>query len=132
MASKLVHHTMKKILQLTFAIGSVWLLPAAGPSCLAAQSSTNVVDSRLLEKQPELRKQPKLKLRKKGVTGEVVLRFIVNVEGEVENVMIVSFNDPDFVESAFQAYEEARFRPGLLNGQPVATWVEVKAIFPPK
>lgn len=106
---------------------------AATTSARAASVLTGeLVDFEQLDVKPELKKPVKLKFKKKRVTGEVTLRFIVTAEGEVQDIVIVKFNDPDFVEPSFEAYERASYNPGMKDGVPVNTRVEVALIFEPK
>jgi TonB family protein len=111
---------------------AVLLLSTAIPVAQAADQKAEIVDINRLDTKPEIKRPPKIRFKKRGVAGEVVLRFVVNPEGKVENLMIVSFNDADFVEPAIQAYESAVYTPGVLGGVAVATRLEIKVEFPPK
>ncbi len=71
-------------------------------------------------------------VRKKGETAEVVLRFLVTGEGEVQKVVIVKFSHPDMIEPALLAYENAKYNPGMKNGRPVDTLMEVTEAYPAK
>jgi protein TonB len=58
--------------------------------------------------------------RRDGVEGRVVLRFVVNKEGQVENPEVVRA-EPEgvFEESALKAIVRYRFSPALIDGIPV-------------
>lgn len=71
-------------------------------------------------------------VRKKGEIAEVVLRFIVTGDGEVQKVVVVKFSHPDMIEPALLAYESAKYNPGMKNGRPVATLMEVREAYPSK
>jgi TonB family protein len=60
--------------------------------------------------------------------GEITLRFIVTARGDVTQLTVVKFSDPDMIDAAYDAYEDADFVPGMKNGQPVDTWVEVTQV----
>lgn len=68
-------------------------------------------------------------LRRAGVSGEVVIDFIVNTEGRVVNAFILRATDIRFGESALAAVQQWVFRPGTVNGQPVNTHMQVPIIF---
>jgi hypothetical protein len=57
--------------------------------------------------------------------GEIVLRFVVTERGEVAEMVMMRTTDPDMVPPAMDAYEKAQYQPGLKDGKPVATIVEV-------
>lgn len=63
--------------------------------------------------------------RENGAKPEITLRFVVTKEGAVENIVIVKFSHPDLIDVAMDAYENARFNPGMKNGEPVNTRIEV-------
>jgi hypothetical protein len=116
-------------------IGLTLLLLSGVPTSTAAPpkpADSEVFELAQLDTPPELKKPVKLRFRKKGVTGEVTLKFIVTKEGKVRDIMVPTFNDSDFVEPAFRAYEGASYTPGMRGGVPVATRIEVKAVFPEK
>lgn len=117
---------------LLLALFALAVFPNGATIANAQTPPGELVDSSRLEKQPELKKLPKIKLRKRGATGKVVLRFIVNKEGKIENLILVSFSDPDFIDPVLEAYEKAAYSPGMLDGKPVATWIEVTVAFPQK
>lgn len=56
-----------------------------------------------------------------GVTGRVVLEYVVNAEGVVEpgSVRVLEANDASFGESAVKAIEQSRFRPARIGGTAV-------------
>lgn len=68
--------------------------------------------------------------RRKGVEGRVVVRFLVNEEGHVEQPEIVEAEPQGvFEESALSAVRLWRFSPGRIKGDPVPTWVAVPLKF---
>lgn len=68
--------------------------------------------------------------RKQGVSGKVVLRFLVEPDGHVTRPSIVSANPEGYFEqSALEAIRHWRFKPGLYRGKAVATWVVLPVQF---
>jgi TonB family protein len=68
-------------------------------------------------------------LRAAGITGNVLVRFLVNSKGHTERVHVTSSSGPQFDEAAVTAVKKWLFKPGILDGQPVDTWTEVPIVF---
>ncbi len=68
--------------------------------------------------------------RQKEITGKVVLKFLVNEQGEVEQVAVIE-SSPEgvFEESAKNAVRSWQFEPGRVEGEKVKTWVTVPITF---
>jgi len=68
--------------------------------------------------------------RQREITGKVVLKFLVDKDGEVERVSVVSA-DPEgvFEDNAVSAVKKWRFEPGRVEGEPVPTWVRLPVSF---
>ena len=62
------------------------------------------------------------------VQGEVVLSAIINTNGEIENLQLVS-GHPMLVPQAIAAVKQWRYKPYLLNGQPVEVETTITVIF---
>jgi len=62
------------------------------------------------------------------VQGEVVLSAIINVNGEIQNLQLVS-GHPMLVPEAIAAVRQWRYKPYLLNGQPVEVETTITVIF---
>jgi protein TonB len=70
------------------------------------------------------------KARQKGINGMVVLKFLVTGEGRVAQVSVEQANPPGvFDAAAIQAVNQWRFKPGILDREPVATWITVPLKF---
>ncbi len=68
--------------------------------------------------------------RRQGITGTVTVRFLVNAEGKVGNISIVSAKPKEIFDQAVKdCVVKWRFKPGILDGKPVATWVVVPISF---
>ena len=52
------------------------------------------------------------------IQGDVVLRVVINQQGEVENLVVLS-GHPLLVQAAIDAVKQWRYRPYLLDGKPV-------------
>jgi periplasmic protein TonB len=62
------------------------------------------------------------------VQGEVVLTAIISTTGEIENLQLVS-GHPMLVPDAIAAVKQWRYKPYLLNGQPVEVETTITVIF---
>jgi periplasmic protein TonB len=86
-----------------------------------------------LDQQPEVKKQPlpvyPSELRRAGVTGEVVVGFVVNARGEVCKQHVISSTRSEFEPPALQAVSHWQFRPGKKSGRPVAVRMEAPIAF---
>ena len=68
--------------------------------------------------------------RAREIEGIVELVFIVDVEGSVRNIQVVSsYPGKIFVESAVNAVKRWKFEPGKKDGQPVVTRVRLPVRF---
>ncbi len=68
--------------------------------------------------------------RRQGITGTVTVRFLVNAAGTVEKISIISSKPKGiFEQSVKNCISKWRFKPGIYEGQPVATWVVVPIAF---
>ncbi|HRJ47839.1 MAG TPA: TonB family protein [Opitutaceae bacterium] len=60
-------------------------------------------------------------LRQAGIEGEVVVEFIVDADGRVQNAFVVRSTHRSFEAPALQAIAQWRFNPGRLEGRAVST-----------
>jgi peptidyl-prolyl cis-trans isomerase A (cyclophilin A) len=66
--------------------------------------------------------------KKAGVSGTVVLTAVVGKDGLIEDLQVVS--GPDMLQqAALDAVKQWRYRPYLLNGQPVEVHTTINIIF---
>ncbi|MBL9199740.1 MAG: TonB family protein [Opitutaceae bacterium] len=68
-------------------------------------------------------------LRRRGVGGEVVIDFLVDQDGIVQNAYPVRSTEAGFEAAAIEAVSQWRFEPGRKNGAPVITHMQVPIIF---
>lgn len=60
--------------------------------------------------------------------GRVELRAIISTDGSVQSLEIIS-GDPLFIQSALAAVHDWRYRPTILNGQPVEVDTHITVIY---
>jgi len=66
--------------------------------------------------------------RASRVQGEVVLSAVIDTNGQIQNLQLVS-GHPMLVPSAITAVKQWRYKPYLLNGQPVEVETTITVIF---
>lgn len=67
--------------------------------------------------------------RNAGIEGRVIVKFIVNEEGQVENPEIIKGIGGGADEEALRVVKETEFTPGMQNGQPVRVQYSLPIIF---
>ena len=74
--------------------------------------------------------QPKYpeEARKKHVEGTVVMKTIISRDGDVQELTVVS-GDPLLVPAALEAAKQWKYKPYLLNGEPVEIATQIMMIF---
>lgn len=100
-----------------------------GRKALSGEYDAKQVDS---PPTPLKRVEPEFPLaaRRMGITGRVVLRFLVKSDGKVGKASVIEANPGGvFEESALEAIRKWRFHPGHFRGNAVATWVELPIQF---
>lgn len=66
--------------------------------------------------------------RSARVQGEVVLSAVIDTNGQIKNLQLIS-GHPMLVPAALSAVREWRYKPYLLNGQPVEVETTITVIF---
>ena len=97
---------------------------SATPTKLHVKSSI-MVRQRISGDNPNYPKE----LRAKKIQGTVVLDVTVGKDGATENIHVVKSPDKQFSESALQAVRTWRYRPYLLNGNPIEVDTTVNVIY---
>lgn len=69
-----------------------------------------------------------LRARAQGVTGTVVVEYIIDEKGKVHNPIIYQTTNPIFDAVALEAVKQWQFEPGQKDGKPVK--VRVRQAFP--
>ena len=67
--------------------------------------------------------------RAEDVEGQVVVQFVVDKQGGVENPVVLRSPDDRLAEAAIAAVRQARFRPGMQRGEPVRVRFAVPITF---
>ncbi len=80
---------------------------------------------------PKFRARPQypFEMRRAGITGEVVVEFIVDAKGNARNPFAVSSTQREFEQAAVQAVSKWKFRPGRKGGRNVNTRMRVPIVF---
>src|SRR5271169_5850468 len=66
--------------------------------------------------------------RQARIQGQVILRAVISKDGSIENLQLVS-GHPMLVQSALDAVKQWKYKPYLLNGEPVEVDTEVQVNF---
>ena len=72
--------------------------------------------------------RPTLTLRSPHTQGEVVLQAVIGKDGTIQNLHVVS-GHPMLIKSAADAVQQWRYRPYMLNGEPVEVETQVRVSF---
>ncbi|MBS0632820.1 MAG: TonB family protein [Verrucomicrobia bacterium] len=62
-------------------------------------------------------------------SGVVWLRFIVTPEGRVTHIRVKGAQHPEFARAAVEAVAQWTFKPAVLDGRPVAVWMNRSVLF---
>ena len=94
---------------------------------------TNVFNLADLDQVPQPKYQAKpvypFEMRRAGVTGEVVVGFIVNVNGDTQDAYSIKSTQREFEAAAIAAVMKWKFRPGKKGGKAVNTRMQVPIVF---
>jgi protein TonB len=66
--------------------------------------------------------------RQARIQGDVVLKAVISTSGQIQDLQLVS-GHPMLVPSAIEAVKQWRYKPYLLNGQPVEVETTITVIF---
>lgn len=67
--------------------------------------------------------------RRAGIEGRVIIQFIVNERGEVEDPRVMRGIGGGADEEALRVVREAKFKPGMQRGQPVRVQYSLPIVF---
>jgi protein TonB len=97
-----------------------------------AQNST-ALDSSMIDVPPlrtrYLKPEYPMELRRGGIPGEVMVRFVVEADGSVSQAFAVRSSRREFERYALQAVRQWKFTPGTKAGVPVRTQLQVAVSF---
>lgn len=92
-----------------------------------------VFDIKNLDQQPVARSRPgpvyPFEMRRAGVTGEVIVDFIVDANGDVQNAYALKSSQREFEAPAVQAVSKWKFKAGRKGGRNVNTHMQVPIVF---
>jgi len=92
-----------------------------------------VFDPAMLDQQPSPGFQAKpvypFEMKREGLSGSVLVDFIVDPEGNVRSAAAVRSTNPEFAASAVSAVSRWKFRPGKKAGHAVSTHMQVPIEF---
>jgi TonB family protein len=98
---------------------------------LAVASGSAAEDKLDQQPVPKFQKPPvyPYALSARGNSGEVMIDFVVDAHGDVWNPIVLKSTHPEFEAPAVEALLEWKFNPGLKDGRPVDTHMQVPIIF---
>lgn len=106
-------------------------IPTGGAPATAGLQ--NLFDIASLDQRPEARFQPSPtyppSLRRSGVTGEVVVGFIVDASGDTRDAYIIRSTQSEFEAAVLQVVAKWKFTPGKKSGATVNTRVTISIPF---
>ena len=112
------------------AVGVLTIPGDRDPSRFKGQT---VFDPSMLDNQPvpkfQARPQYPFEMRRAGIAGEVVVDFIVDANGDVQNAYAVKMSQREFESAAVQAVMKWKFKPGRKGGRNVNTHMQVPIVF---
>src|SRR4051812_9269998 len=92
-----------------------------------------VFDISMLDQTPvpkfQARPQYPFEMRRAGISGEVVVDFIVDTNGDVQNAFALRSSQREFEAAAVQAVSKWKFKPGRKGGRDVPTHMQVPIVF---
>jgi len=107
-------------------------VPATRPTT-AGTHLQNVFSLDQLDQPPDVKYQAKpvypFEMSRAGITGEVVVQFIVDVNGDVREAFALKSTQREFEASAVQAVSKWKFRAGKKGGKAVNTRMQVPIVF---
>ena len=77
----------------------------------------------------QARPQYPFEMRRAGIAGEVVVDFIVDTAGDVQNAYALRSTQREFEAAAVQAVSKWKFKPGRKGGRDVPTHMQVPIVF---
>ena len=103
------------------------------PETRTGLAGIEVFDISKLDQQPvakfQARPQFPFEMRRAGISGEVLVDFIVDTNGDVRNAFAAHSSQREFEASAVQAVSKWKFRPGRKNAHNVYTHMQVPIQF---
>lgn len=105
---------------------------APAPSPVPGQNA-EVFDLSKLDRQPRPRFQARpqfpAEMRLAGISGEAVVDFVVDANGDVQNAYAIRSSQREFEAAAVEAIKKWKFEPGMKNTRSVNTHLQVPIVF---
>jgi periplasmic protein TonB len=112
---------------LTAAAGAI-TIPVVKPGTRLGSGMKDLFDVANLDQPPQLRVPVNpnypFEMRRAGISGEVLVEFIVDTNGNVAAIQVVKSSQREFEQPALQAVSKWKFRPGKKGGRNVNTRVQ--------
>lgn len=104
----------------------VSVFPAAAGGLEPIEATGDVVDPVIV-----MRVEPNYPntARRARIEGKVILHAVIDKEGNVNNVTVLSSSNPMFNDSAIEAVKQRKYKPALQNGRPVAIYFTIRIDF---
>ena len=99
--------------------------PQLPPKPLRVRVSQGVTQNLILKKVAP--KYPK-EARKRHVQGSVLMQALIGEKGEIANLQLIS-GDPLLVKAAMDAVNKWKYKPYVLNGEPVEVETQITVNF---
>jgi protein TonB len=100
-------------------------IPTGRPAAGVGKGLGEIFDISKLDQAPQARFQPKpaypFEMRRQGITGEVVVEFVVDSNGDVRDPYAKRSSQREFETAAVQAVQKWKFKPGKKGGKNVNT-----------
>ena len=108
--------------------------PLAGTAATPAENASGeVIEFSTLDQKPVPRSQARpiypAELRSKNITGEAVVEFVVDSQGNVRDATALRHTHPAFGEAAVASVMQWKFQPGKKGGRAVTTRLQVPIVF---
>lgn len=109
-------------------------IPSGRPSTgNIGKGMKDLFDLANLDQQPQAKFQAKpvypFEMRRAGITGDVLVGFIVDSNGDVREAYAIKSTQREFEAAAIQAVSKWKFRPGKKGGRAVNTRMQVPIVF---
>lgn len=67
--------------------------------------------------------------KKMGIQGKVILEAEILTDGTVQRINVLKKLEPSLDQAATEAVRKWRFQPAMVNGKPIAVWVQLDVGF---
>lgn len=96
--------------------------------------SGDVYDLSALDQLPQVRgiqaaPEYPAEMKRQGITGKVIIQFIVDANGQVRDITVVKSTNKTFNKPAIEAVQKWRFIPGKKGGKSVNTRMQIPIEF---